>query len=133
MTASDFTPTPSRTQKQIDVPREVTFAGHHFLLVLDDAELSTVALPSEGSLVVGRISECGLKLERATVSRRHAEFIMREGQVRVRDLGSQNGTYVRGVRIEGEALVSTGDLISLGNVSLILQHGSNLMRGETAS
>jgi eukaryotic-like serine/threonine-protein kinase len=54
-------------------------------------------------LLVGRSDACDLQLtfdaEHANVSRRHCLFEIDPPQVRVRDLGSRNGTFVNGVNI----------------------------------
>jgi S1-C subfamily serine protease len=47
-------------------------------------------------------------------SSRHAELRFRDGQLMVRDLASTNGTWVNGIRAEGETLVHFGDIISFG-------------------
>ena len=66
--------------------------GARFLL---DSDLTTV----------GRHPEADIFLDDVTVSRRHAEFIRRQSSFEVKDLGSLNGTYYDGVRIES-ALVT---------------------------
>jgi pSer/pThr/pTyr-binding forkhead associated (FHA) protein len=52
-----------------------------------------------------------------TVSRRHAEFIRRQSSFEVKDLGSLNGTYYDGVRIES-ALVNDGAEVQIGKFRL---------------
>ena len=47
-------------------------------------------------IVVGRNAACRLVLEDAKVSAVHAEFVATDKGVRVRDLGSRNGTRVNG-------------------------------------
>ena len=72
-----------------------------------------VALPEKGSLVLGRSRSCDLALQTADASRRHAEIVPLSGGWLVRDLGSTNGTYVNGDRIE-ERELRTGDRIEIG-------------------
>ena len=50
------------------------------------------------------------------VSARHAELRVRGGRMLIRDLGSTNGTFVNGVRAEGEWEVRDGDEITFGAV-----------------
>lgn len=54
------------------------------------------------------------------VSRRHAEFILREGQLHLRDLGSTNGTRLNGQPLQPNRLycLREGDLLQLGNIYL---------------
>jgi len=48
------------------------------------------------------------------ISPTHAELWLESGKVYVRDTGSHNGTYVNGVRIDTPAVLSTGDIVTLG-------------------
>ncbi len=68
-----------------------------------------------GSGVIGREPSNTFCLDQETVSRRHAEVLVSDAGVEVRDLGSANGTYVNGRRIDGRAhLLSHGDQIFVG-------------------
>ncbi len=74
------------------------------------------------SYVLGRESAADIYVDDHTVSRSHARFDVRQVEgidtvVRVRDLGSTNGTWVNGERIQ-EAVVSPGDKIHVGEVIL---------------
>lgn len=62
---------------------------------------------------VGRAEENDLVLGDTNVSRHHACLIWREGTVRVRDLGSRNGTRLNGRLVE-EAEVVEGDELQFG-------------------
>ena len=53
-------------------------------------------------------------VEIRTVSRRHAELICRDSQVWVRDMGSMNGTYVNGAKVQ-ETELFDGDRVSFSN------------------
>jgi hypothetical protein len=66
-------------------------------------------------LVVGRMPECDITLSDQNVSRRHAEVKATSRGFVVTDLGSTNGTMVNGVRINGEHLISNGDIVSFGS------------------
>jgi len=80
-------------------------AGARFLL---DAERTTA----------GRHPGSDIFLDDVTVSRKHVEFVRREGQFVVRDVGSLNGTYVRRDRIE-EAVLRDGDEVQIGKFRMI--------------
>jgi len=56
--------------------------------------------------VAGRHPEADIFLDDVTVSRRHAEFRRVDGGFEVVDLGSMNGTYVDGERVDRQRLVS---------------------------
>lgn len=74
-----------------------------------------------GTLVVGRSSSCHLVLEDSMVSRRHAELIVVEDSVTVRDLGSVNGLYVNARRVEGSQRLKEGDTLQIGQREFILR------------
>ncbi len=57
------------------------------------------------------------------VSGRHAAVIFRDGDWILRDLASTNGTFVNGVRIEGEHQLADQDLIRLGDGGPMLRFG----------
>lgn len=75
-------------------------------------------LPAEGVLLIGRSSECQMRLNDADTSRRHAEIVCQGGTCTLRDLGSTNGTLVngRGVR---EHVLRAGDRIGIGESSIV--------------
>jgi pSer/pThr/pTyr-binding forkhead associated (FHA) protein len=72
------------------------------------------------SMLVGRDPACDLVIDLPMVSSRHVLLSRRDGQVLIKDLGSSNGTFVNGRRIEGETTVYNGDLIALGSHTLAL-------------
>ncbi|HEU6449892.1 MAG TPA: adenylate/guanylate cyclase domain-containing protein [Gemmatimonadaceae bacterium] len=77
------------------------------------------ALREGGVFVVGRAAGCDIVLLDPTVSRRHAELGCRKDEVAVRDLGSANGVFVNGERVE-EAVVHEGDEVGFGAVAFRL-------------
>ena len=68
-------------------------------------------------LTIGRGREATLKLPHALVSREHCELFEDHGRIMVRDLGSLNGTFVSGQRVETAPLLP-GDLLTVGSVTL---------------
>jgi len=65
----------------------------------------------------GRHPDSDIFLDDVTVSRRHVEFYRENGRFTVRDVGSLNGTYVNGSRIEEAELVG-GDEVQIGKFRL---------------
>ena len=64
--------------------------------------------------LVGSSPTADIVLDNPYVSRMHVQFLPEKGSFRIRDLGSTNGTFVNGLRIEGEGvLLRTGDRIEL--------------------
>jgi two-component system, NtrC family, nitrogen regulation response regulator GlnG len=72
---------------------------------------------SEGEHLLGAAEECDVLLEMAGVSRRQAALTVSEGTLTVDDLGSKNGTFVNGRRVD-ERTVDEGDWIGFGPVVL---------------
>ena len=70
--------------------------------------------------VIGRREDCDLRIPLGDVSRKHCRLISDGESFRVEDLGSSNGTYVNGERVQ-EAVVKAGDSIQLGPVVFVLQ------------
>ena len=70
-------------------------------------------LPANEPQLIGRSSEA-LPLSDDTVSRRHAELTPDQGEWFIRDLSSQNGTYLNGTRITGRRRLHPGDQIRVG-------------------
>lgn len=77
-----------------------------------------VRLEAGEEIVLGRSRSCGLPLRSGQASRRHAAVRCGPGGAGVRDLGSTNGTYVNGERVEGERLLAPGDRIEIGDVGI---------------
>jgi pSer/pThr/pTyr-binding forkhead associated (FHA) protein len=66
-----------------------------------------------GRIVGGRDPGCEISHDDSLLSRRHAEFIVVDDTVTVRDLGSRNGVYVNGARAL-EQVLTPGDVIQIG-------------------
>jgi FHA domain/Protein of unknown function (DUF3662) len=71
----------------------------------------------EGTSRIGRSEESEILLLDPSVSRAHAVVEVDAGEAVVRDLGSTNGTYLNGRRIEAERL-HDGDELRLGNTRM---------------
>jgi pSer/pThr/pTyr-binding forkhead associated (FHA) protein len=82
----------------------------------------------QGTVVVGRASVSDLRLQHPSISRRHAQIRRIGDQFFVKDLGSQNGSFVNKTRIASEVEVKIGDSIALGNALLRLR--GPMQKGE---
>lgn len=88
------------------------------------AELKVVGGKQHGShiplqtkiFLVGREPDCQLRPSSESVSRHHCVFTLDDFSVRLRDLGSTNGTFVNGQRVQGQAILQPGDRILIGKL-----------------
>lgn len=71
---------------------------------------------------VGRRAGIGLSLPSPLISQEHAEIYLARGKLKVRDLGSTNGTFVNGVRIPNGKAASLyeGDILHFANAEFLL-------------
>ena len=75
-----------------------------------------IAIPP-GKLLIGREEDCHLRSMCEFVSRHHCVLLLDEYTLRIRDLGSRNGTFVNSRRIvRGELILSQGDVVSVGDL-----------------
>jgi serine phosphatase RsbU (regulator of sigma subunit) len=71
--------------------------------------------PLDGTtLVVGRVAPAAIVLEGSAVSRRHCMLDRAGDQVTLMDLGSTNGTFVDGQRIQEPVVLADGARIQVG-------------------
>ena len=71
--------------------------------------------------VVGRREDCDLRIPLGDVSRKHCRIVRDGDALKLEDLGSSNGTYLNGRRVQKEALLSPGDTVQVGPVVFVLQ------------
>ena len=72
-----------------------------------------IPLP-DGSHMIGRGERCRIRCESIRVSRCHAQVhVSAQGAV-IEDLGSRNGTWLRGERLQGSLEIQTGDTVCVG-------------------
>src|SRR4051812_5211229 len=90
------------------------------------AELKILGGKHQGKLIplstkkflVGREQDCHLRPNSELVSRHHCVFSVDDYVVRLRDLGSVNGTSVNGTQLRGEVILKPGDKITIGKLEL---------------
>lgn len=130
-------------EKRLDDPVTVTFQLEGATeSVEDELSFDLDDIPVDGGLLVvvrgpiagarlalaketttaGRHPQSDLFLDDITVSRRHAEFIREGDGFKLRDVGSLNGTYLNGERME-EAALQNGDEIQVGRYKLAFYAG----------
>jgi adenylate cyclase len=75
-----------------------------------------IDLPPGRTVVVGRAVTSDVPIYDPTISRRHAEVSLTDGGVKVKDVGSSNGTFLNGARIT-DAVAGENDVIAFGKVA----------------
>ncbi|MDD5309811.1 MAG: FHA domain-containing protein, partial [Deltaproteobacteria bacterium] len=90
-----------------------------FFIVIGGDRVGEVLPLTAEVTVIGRDAACQVMLSGEGVSRRHAE-VRRVGpeQVFIRDLGSTNGTYVSGTRVD-ETQLRDGDKVLIGSKTIL--------------
>jgi DNA-binding NtrC family response regulator len=94
------------------------------LVVMSEEGVATIPLPSEGEVVIGRSTECDVRLEGFGVSRKHLAVRVRAGaRVELVDLGSRNGTFLadRHLVANEPTSFSVGETARIGDTMLVLQ------------
>lgn len=89
-------------------------AGPACRLVLANREV-TLAF---GENIVGRDRNVLLWIDHTSVSRHHARIVVGDGGATLEDLGSKNGTHLRGEKIAGTVPLSDGDEIRIGPATM---------------
>ncbi len=92
-------------------------------------------LPRTGTLTIGRSSGCDIRIDHASVSRKHAVLHL-GAQIRVEDAGSANGTRVGGRPATSGApiAVAPGEVIEVGQVVVVIQGGdANIQQAPAPS
>jgi DNA-binding NtrC family response regulator len=92
------------------------------LYVLQDSAICSHELPASGIVRIGRSPECDITIDADSVSRAHIELRIGD-DIELVDLGSSNGTRVRGADIPSEQpiRVAPGDVIDFGRVMVIIR------------
>lgn len=80
-----------------------------------DFGLIAIALPPDGKVTLGRRPGNDIQCSDLGVSGFHAEIIRQGSEIRVRDLGSTNGTIINDAKVS-EALLSPGDRLVFGEI-----------------
>lgn len=69
--------------------------------------------------VFGRSEDCDFVYPAPKASRRHFMISLCDGHYYIQDLGSTNGTYLNGKRINHKERIFSGDVISMGGVDIV--------------
>jgi two-component system, NtrC family, response regulator AtoC len=104
------------------------------LLVLVGGSVATQALPATGSVTIGRSRSCEVRIDDDSISRQHA-VIHLDDTISIEDLGSINGTVVRGKKLEPSSrhAVDIGELVQIGAARLLVEEAIAAPPAATAA
>ncbi len=105
----------TRASNTFCIPRLTREEGGLLVKIHPAAPLEQPFPLASCEITLGRDLGCELRTDDDSISRRHASIECDNGQYRIKDLGSTNGTFVNEVRIGSSHPLSTGDRIRIGN------------------
>ncbi len=87
-------------------------------LVPEEPIFGITEFPVEPLTLIGRTPQNQVQINDPAVSRRHSEIMLTDEGYLLRDLGSENGTYVNGERIQ-EQILAEGDRVQIGTIRFV--------------
>ncbi len=110
------------SEEAIEALQRTMVLPHVPALIVQRGKLAgtVFTLPMEGKVILGRAPDCDIVLNDPTVSAYHCQLKFENGQWRIQDLRSTNGTYVNGRRVT-EALLRPNDVIRTGMHEMVFR------------
>lgn len=113
----DFTPVPSfvESSRPPKPPEPKSWSAPSYVLIFETLKGGPKVFDiKEGSTIVGREGSCTISVDDGSMSRKHAEFVLRGNTLTLKDLGSKNHTFIDNQRISTEVEVREGVEIGFG-------------------
>jgi pSer/pThr/pTyr-binding forkhead associated (FHA) protein len=88
-------------------------------LIADSGPEKGQIIPVMDRTEIGRALECDISILEPALSRKHAELELTDDGLLIRDLGSVNGTFVNGEKVD-EASLNDGDVLAFGRIRFIV-------------
>lgn len=86
------------------------------LIVLTGKLKGKRILLSEGEVFLGRNETCQIRIASSLISHQHCALHIGPEGIRVRDLGSENGTYVNDLAVTESVILRPGDILRVGAI-----------------
>lgn len=84
-------------------------------------------------VLVGRGADCDVVITAsAKISRRHCCLVQVDKDYYLRDLGSMNGVWLNGARVNREAVMQSGDRVSIGDIEFLFHPNARIEQKKTA-
>jgi ABC-type multidrug transport system ATPase subunit len=113
-------------------PAEVSNLATKMFQALLPSRSGALQKPSAGALTIGRATDNDIVIQDVLASRHHAFLTQTQLGTEIRDAHSVNGTFVNGVRV-GSAVLTEGDVVTIGNVDLVFTRDTLVRRTEAAT
>ena len=97
---------------------EIPTKQHGILYFIDSGEDKKKIELGEDEAIIGRSPQCDIQIPLENISRQHARIIFRNEEYEIEDMGSTNGVYVNGIKIE-KCVLRDHDQIDIGGVKII--------------
>ena len=112
-------------------PPEVANLATKMFQALLPGRSGAMQMPS-GAVTIGRATDNDIVIQDVLASRHHAFLTQTPLGTEIRDAHSVNGTFVNGVRV-GSAVLTEGDVVTIGNVDLVFTRDTLVRRTEAAT
>ncbi|BBZ49313.1 ABC transporter ATP-binding/permease Rv1747 [Mycobacterium heidelbergense] len=121
----------TRASPSVAKPPEVANLATKMFQALLPSRSGALQKPS-GAVTIGRATDNDIVIQDVLASRHHAFLTQTPLGTEIRDAHSVNGTFVNGVRV-GSAVLTEGDVVTIGNVDLVFTRDTLVRRTEAAT
>jgi pSer/pThr/pTyr-binding forkhead associated (FHA) protein len=91
----------------------------------DKAEQTRDIPLTQEEFLIGRGTDCDLRLRVNSISRHHCMIRLTQQEATVVDLGSSNGTFVNGKRVRSQTALHSGDELKVGSATFVVELGDH--------
>jgi len=113
--------------EMVDAGRRAVAPGTLWRLLVAGLPVALLA----GENVIGRDPDATVHIDHSLISRRHARVTVDGDHAVLEDLQSRNGTFLNGHRVQSPTPLHDGDVLSLGNLALMVERRSLAASTET--
>jgi pSer/pThr/pTyr-binding forkhead associated (FHA) protein len=83
--------------------------------------------------VIGRENGCDVRIPVPAVAQKHCQIELEQGRLKLKDLGSDKGTFHNGRRVEAEEELTNADTLTIGPVTFVIRMDDQLLPDGEAS
>jgi pSer/pThr/pTyr-binding forkhead associated (FHA) protein len=103
----------------------VPLSQRAYLEITGSEEKDGIFELGEKAVVIGRSTECDIRLGVQNVSRKHARVLFQNEEYLIEDLESKNGGFVNGIKVV-KCVLRNNDQIEIGGVKLVFNEEKSL-------